>query len=208
MPKVSRCCGSLYFGLMTEYSVQSFQDASVSRMVWTNRTEGASWLRCYHVCFGSPGAVGDLHGRAFTGHAPTLGQGAVTCPRATHASAGALPVVVVTRLPWGPGTKGTILGQISHLRGKVRNETECNFFDLSTYKRGLACVRAYVCVTHWTLSDVLAPLAHVGAVLDGGAAPLLAVPATVGVSGLQAEPTGPQHRDSSQLGPPWKNLSC
>ena len=49
-----------------------------------------------------------------------------------------------------------------------------------------------VCDPYRALSDILAPLAHVGTVLDGGAALLLTVPATVGVSGVQAVPVGPQ----------------
>lgn len=41
-----------------------------------------------------------------------------------------------------------------------------------------------------THADVLLPLAHVGAVLQGGASVLPEVPATVGVPRLQAHPAG------------------
>lgn len=45
-----------------------------------------------------------------------------------------------------------------------------------------------------TNGDVLLPLAHVGAVLQCGASALPEVPATVGVSRLQAEPAGDMRR--------------
>lgn len=37
------------------------------------------------------------------------------------------------------------------------------------------------CVSYWALCDVLGPLVHVGALLDGGAALLFVIPATVWV---------------------------
>ncbi len=42
------------------------------------------------------------------------------------------------------------------------------------------------CVSYWALSDVLSPLVHVGALLDGGAALLFVIPATVRVPRFHA----------------------
>jgi hypothetical protein len=66
-----------------------------------------------------------------------------------------------------------------------------------------------VCDPYRALSDILAPLTHVGTVLDGGATLLLTVPATVGVSGVQAVPVGPQGTKTavSGEGQHWKNTS-
>lgn len=41
-------------------------------------------------------------------------------------------------------------------------------------------------MSYWALSDVLGPLVHVGALLDGGAALLFVIPATVRVSSFHA----------------------
>lgn len=46
-----------------------------------------------------------------------------------------------------------------------------------------------------TNGDVLLPLAHVGAVLQRGASALPEVPATIGVSCLQAEPAGDRREE-------------
>lgn len=43
-----------------------------------------------------------------------------------------------------------------------------------------------VCASYWALGDVLSPLVHVGALLDGGAALLLVIPATVRVPRFHA----------------------
>lgn len=43
-----------------------------------------------------------------------------------------------------------------------------------------------MCASYWALSDVLGPLVHVGALLDGGAALLFVIPATVRVPSLHA----------------------
>lgn len=54
---------------------------------------------------------------------------------------------------------------------------------------GLRCsdlVYVCACVSYWALSDVLGPLVHVGAPLEGGAQILLVVPATVWVPSMQA----------------------
>lgn len=40
--------------------------------------------------------------------------------------------------------------------------------------------------TYWTLSNILSPQAHVGAVLNGRASLLLLIPATIRVPGSQA----------------------
>lgn len=43
-----------------------------------------------------------------------------------------------------------------------------------------------MCVSYWALGDVLGPLVHVGALLDGGAELLLVIPATVRVPSFHA----------------------
>lgn len=55
---------------------------------------------------------------------------------------------------------------------------------------GGVAVKAVIGARYRADGDVLLPLAHVGAVLQGGASMLPEVPATVGVPGLQAHPAG------------------
>lgn len=43
-----------------------------------------------------------------------------------------------------------------------------------------------MCVSYWALSDVLGPLVHVGALLDGAAALLFVIPAAVRVPSFHA----------------------
>lgn len=45
-----------------------------------------------------------------------------------------------------------------------------------------------VFISYWARSDVLEPLAHIGAILNCSAASLLSVPTTIWVSGTQAHP--------------------
>lgn len=47
-------------------------------------------------------------------------------------------------------------------------------------------------ITHWTLCNVLAPLTHVGTVLDGRTSFLFSVPSAVWISGTQTVSTNTQ----------------
>lgn len=55
-----------------------------------------------------------------------------------------------------------------------------------------------VCVSYWALRDVLGPLVHVRALLDGGAALLFEIPATVRVPSLHAVTIMRRRRSISQ----------